>query len=502
MILGVLCLAAVIAATLTSLLSANTLTLALHFRRTFNDMALLTGWHLFGIGVAGLLFVPTARVWGKRHLYLLGLVIIVIGSIWGGSSGSSYRSLVWARVIQGVGLAPFEALLNASVGDLFFVHERGKRMALSNVALFGGAFLTPVIVGKMTHSIGWQWTFYFVAIFEGALLPVVYFLVPETSYRRPAHLNTDVAITMLGPSGAPYPRPQPAHPQPRTDKSTGLSADDVSSAADHEEPGSAGSGSRKEEHGVAVPASFGGRVALFVKLFLRPFPLFLQPAVAWACVVQGVLIGWTVLIGIVIAAVLLGPPLFFDEEKTGYMYSGAFVGAILGYIIAGLSADSSARYLIRRNRGVYEPEFRIWLVVPQLVFGCAGLYGFGVVAADTGRYGWFWLDFFFCLVVIGMVIGAVSSALYLVDAHRQFLPPPSRQPKHPLFLRSPGISLTPFRRRYCRRVLHLSHGIQEHVRFCPYVGWLQLDSEERHQADLLRRFEHTGGGLFAFGVDV
>lgn len=112
----------VIASTLSPLLAANTLTLTLYYRRTFTDIALLTGYHLLGVGVAGFLFVPSARVWGKRHLYLLGTVVIIISSIWGGASGHNYTSLLWARIFQGVGLAPFEALVNASVGDLYHVH--------------------------------------------------------------------------------------------------------------------------------------------------------------------------------------------------------------------------------------------------------------------------------------------------------------------------------------------------------------------------------------------
>jgi MFS family permease len=74
-----------------------------------------------GVGVAGILFVPSARIWGKRHLFLLGTVLIIASSAWGGAS-RGYGSLVWARVFQGIGTAPFEALVNASVGDLYFVH--------------------------------------------------------------------------------------------------------------------------------------------------------------------------------------------------------------------------------------------------------------------------------------------------------------------------------------------------------------------------------------------
>ena len=157
----------------------------------------------------------------------------------------------------------------------------------------------------------------------------------------------------------------------------------------------------------------------FFKLLIRPFPLFFHPAILWACLIQGTLIGWTVLIGIVIAAVLFEPPLVFNEVQIGYMYTGAFIGALLGFTLAGLLSDNGAKWMARRNGGIYEPEFRTpFLVVPQLIFGCAGLFGFGIVSANTFKYRWFWPDFFFSLEIIGMVLGAVASALYIVDAHR------------------------------------------------------------------------------------
>lgn len=127
MSLVILSILSVIASTLSPLLAANTVTLSLLFNKDFAAMALATGYHLLGVGVAGFLFVASARVWGKRHLYLLGTVLIIASSAWGGSTAYNYKSLVWARVIQGVGLAPFEALVNASVGDLYFVHVRTKQ---------------------------------------------------------------------------------------------------------------------------------------------------------------------------------------------------------------------------------------------------------------------------------------------------------------------------------------------------------------------------------------
>jgi MFS family permease len=111
-ILLLLSLLSVIASTLSPILAANTISLAIFFGHDLTDMALLTGYHLLGVGIAGFLFVPSARIWGKRHVYLLGNVVIVVSCVWGGAIGNHYAGFLWARVFQGVGLAPFEALVN------------------------------------------------------------------------------------------------------------------------------------------------------------------------------------------------------------------------------------------------------------------------------------------------------------------------------------------------------------------------------------------------------
>lgn len=96
--------------------------LSFNFDKSFTGIALLTGYHLCAVGVSGLLFVPSARIWGKRHIYLFGNILMIISSAWGGASGQNYNSMLGARIFQGIALAPFESLVNASVGDLYFVH--------------------------------------------------------------------------------------------------------------------------------------------------------------------------------------------------------------------------------------------------------------------------------------------------------------------------------------------------------------------------------------------
>lgn len=321
-------------------------------------------------------------------------------------------------------------------------------MAFTNLAVFGGAFFTPILVGKITHSIGWWWTFYLVAIFCAACLPVIFFFCPETAYRRDTALNLDMLDT---DNSIPMRLDEVTMHDHDIEKSGASRDPSAPGAGVHEKASSSeGSNQRGKVSGIsdaptaaASPAKaeirpkatfreslalFNGRKTdeQFWKLLLRPLPLFLHPAFLWACLIQGLMIGWTVFIGVIMAQFFFATPLWWDEVQTGYAYTAAFIGALIGFAIAGGLSDWSARYMTRLNGGVYEPEFRIILVIPQLVLGCAGLYGFGVTCDGMlyEKYHYAVPMTFFALEVAGMVIGAVASSLYIVDAYRKSYPPP------------------------------------------------------------------------------
>lgn len=274
----------VLCTSLSSILAPNTLNIAEDEDISITDAALLTGYHLCGVGVAGILIVPTARVWGKRHLFLIGHLLMIISCVWAGASSSNATSLLWARVFQGVALAPFEALVNACVGDLYFVHERGRRMAVSNVALFGAAFLTPVPVGKITASLGWKWTFYFVAIFLAAALPLMVFFVPETAYRRADYLNTDFRHKNRTRKGSPEAE-RPLSRESNGEESKDLPMEGMNGTLNgtSNKQVTAQQPVLEKDSFVKTLRPFNGRKTdeNFFKLLLRPFPLFFHPSIFW-----------------------------------------------------------------------------------------------------------------------------------------------------------------------------------------------------------------------------
>jgi MFS family permease len=138
LIVTILSVVSIFATCLGPILAANTLTLSLYFRLKFNKIAVLTGWYLLGVAIAAIFFVPSARIWGKRHLFLVGTMTLIISSIWGGAVKHNYDSLAAARFFQGVGTAPFETLVNAAVGDLYFVHVSCEVSRLLRFSYEGG----------------------------------------------------------------------------------------------------------------------------------------------------------------------------------------------------------------------------------------------------------------------------------------------------------------------------------------------------------------------------
>lgn len=54
----------------------------------------------------------------------------------------------------------------------------------------------------------------------------------------------------------------------------------------------------------------------------------------------------------------------------------------------------------------------------MLIFCGIGLYGFGISTSNPTKYGWLVPDVFLSMLLIGMVMGAVASALYIIDGFR------------------------------------------------------------------------------------
>ncbi|RDW86234.1 putative MFS transporter [Aspergillus mulundensis] len=146
-------------------------------------VAYTTGLYMLGLGIGSVIMSPTAILWGKRPVYLLGATLFIISAVWCALS-PNYPSLVVARIFQGIAVSPVECLPSATIAEIYFLHERAYRVGIYTLLLLGGKNLIPLVSAAIIESLGWRWVFWIVAIIVGACLALIFFFLPETFWDR------------------------------------------------------------------------------------------------------------------------------------------------------------------------------------------------------------------------------------------------------------------------------------------------------------------------------
>lgn len=159
---------------------------------TLDVLAQSTAWLILCIGLGLFITNPLAKIIGRRPVYLVAILIMFITCIWG-AAVKEYDSFLASRIIAGIGMAPYEVLVQCTIGDLYFVHERATRIAVWNLFLLTGISGGALVAGYIIEREGYQWTFGVCAILFGVLGLGVIFAVPETAYRRDAVVPVPVA---------------------------------------------------------------------------------------------------------------------------------------------------------------------------------------------------------------------------------------------------------------------------------------------------------------------
>ncbi|KAK6598075.1 major facilitator superfamily transporter [Botrytis cinerea] len=332
------------------------------------DMALLNGSLIMTLGVSAYLCPCIAEVYGKRMVYLVTTIIIVAGCCWAGAA-NSYNSLLAARAIQGLGMGGFYAMAGtASITDVFFVHERGRRIGLWNFSVMISNNLTPIVSGYVISSVSWHWSFWLLAILWVVILAATLACFPETTFYRNTGLDNSVEVDISGDNSNP--------PQEKLDKSAptiSLPSHEIRSL-DVERYSQISSW--KYHFGFGA-VKFRNQSRVF-KLCLDPIILLAHPAVLWGCLMWSVVFTWIILIGAVVSQIFGAEPYNMSTTAVGNLAGIApLIGSTIGTLTAGWACDKIVGYLALRNRGMYEPEFRLLIIIPAFIAMAIGGFGLG-----------------------------------------------------------------------------------------------------------------------------
>ncbi len=96
---------------------------------------------------------------GPKRLYLTGLVVFTLSSLWCGLSGSVHQ-LILARVVQGLGAALMTPQTMAVITRTFPANARGKAMGMWGAVAGIATLVGPILGGVLVDSLGWEWIFF------------------------------------------------------------------------------------------------------------------------------------------------------------------------------------------------------------------------------------------------------------------------------------------------------------------------------------------------------
>ncbi len=148
-----------------------------------------------GIGISELEWIVTAYAlsfavflltggkladrFGRRRVFLIGLVTFTLSSLACGLAGSA-GMLIGARAVQGVGAALMMPATLSIISAVFPARERGTAIGIWAGVSAMALAIGPLIGGLLTEKVNWNWIFY-VNVPVGILgIVAAFILVPES----------------------------------------------------------------------------------------------------------------------------------------------------------------------------------------------------------------------------------------------------------------------------------------------------------------------------------
>src|SRR5690348_14991248 len=132
-----------------------------------------------------------ADLFGRRFIFVAGLAIFTLSSLWCGLAGSA-SMLIAARVVQGIGAALMNPSTLSIITVTFPPRQRGTAIGIwagiSALALAIG----PLVGGLITQHINWNWIF-FINVPIGVLAVIAAFAFIPESRDSSAEQRPDIA---------------------------------------------------------------------------------------------------------------------------------------------------------------------------------------------------------------------------------------------------------------------------------------------------------------------
>ncbi|KAJ3540247.1 hypothetical protein NM208_g5148 [Fusarium decemcellulare] len=317
---------------------------------------LLTYPTLF-MGIGNVFCMPLAVAIGRRPVFLFSLVMLVASGIWCACS-TSLSSHIAGRDIFSMAAGQSEALAPLIVQEIHFLHEHGIKLAyfvgvqttLTAAFFVATTYIVPAIglkwwMPKASSHIAYGYSRY------------ISLLTPETEGAVHLKLDKNGNVSREGTDEILF--------QVTTRHETFL---------------------QPEKYG---PRTWRYDLQLFhkkpdwkalVTFYKDTAQSLVLPTTLWMLILNGAFLGLYVYQASTFAVILVSPPYSFHVEWLGYVQLVQVLDCVIMVPLLGYGSDFLCKFLSRRRKGVFEPEYRLLvLAIPAaaaiifcVIYGRAG----------------------------------------------------------------------------------------------------------------------------------
>jgi MFS family permease len=333
------------------------------------------------LAIGSVALIPFALKYGLRSIYVLSTAATMLVMVWAAKTKTAGD---WwgVNVVQCFLGSLAEVMVQITVADLFFIHQRGVMNSFYIWFANTGANLAPVAAGFITDSQGWRWVWWYFVILFGGTLVMLLFGFEESKFNWMEALQGTEVLPSTTESVF-----DGGNEKSNQDKRLheGARNENLENIPERSAPRNlsviAVNNSIKRKtywQSLSFTTTTEGSWNTFLRHTWQPFwILFTVPGVAYSSCVYAVLLAWSTVMTAALSTYMLDPPYNFSSTSIGLMNLAPFIGTTTGSLICGPVSDWMVLRLARRKGGIYEPEMRFIVFVPFIPFQVAGAFWFG-----------------------------------------------------------------------------------------------------------------------------
>ena len=107
------------------------------------------------LGLCNIWWIVMANKLGRRPVFIATTLICSLAGLWQGHVQGTAQWML-SNVLNGIGTSAYHAVIQLSVFDMFFVHERGRMLSFYLAAQQLGSILGLITGGSISDQLGWR----------------------------------------------------------------------------------------------------------------------------------------------------------------------------------------------------------------------------------------------------------------------------------------------------------------------------------------------------------